>query len=153
MKPALLDSIYNKINSDDEKTGLKDLSAAYCKKVLMKYLHLLDKASVTNLKEKVNIKLKFSTGKTYEDKRFASEYILETLLFSEEFEDEIAPLDEKFLKDCPCNNKEEYLDYLKYSIADIGWESIDIKDWMKIAEKFDSCESVAEIIKENDDEE
>jgi hypothetical protein len=110
----------------------------------MQYLQILDKADVTNLKEKVKVQTKFPDGYVLNSVYPAGYHIITLILESPEFEDFIKPLDEKFLENCDCSNKEEILMYLKNAIIDVADESTDQKDWMKAIDGFNSCDDIPE---------
>ncbi len=140
MKPNLLNSIYYKLSQVEEGEGLQNCVNNYAKKVFMLYLELLDQLDVDDLNEQVKVKLLLPSGKTHETLVNVGEHLIETLLNSDDFEDEISELDKDFLNKCNCPNKEGILHMVKAIIEDIGSESVEQEDWMNALRKIDNCE-------------
>ena len=138
MKPALLNSIYE----DDSKSlnNLHSLVSFYAKKIQILYLDLLDKSGIKNLDEKVKVITKFPDGYVLKNTYKAGHHFIEYLFENSDFKKDIEKLDEMFLNNCRCENKEEVLDHLKYILMECGSESISLKDWNKALKNFKTCD-------------
>jgi hypothetical protein len=140
MKPNLLNSIYYKLSQTEEVKGLQNAVNNYTKKVFMLYLELLDQAGVDDLNERVKVKTEFANSKVLETECTAGEHLIEALLHSDDFEDEMKELDEIFLNSCQCNNKEGILHRIKAILSDVGSESIEQSDWLDAVDGMKNCE-------------
>jgi len=139
MKPALLNSIYE----DDSKSlnNLHSLVSFYAKKIQILYLDLLDKSGIKNLDEKVKVITKFPDGYVLKNTYKAGHHFIEYLFEGPDFRKDIEKLDEMFLNNCRCENKEEILDWLKHYLIEEGSKTVSFKDWEKSLKDFKTCES------------
>lgn len=145
MKPALLNSIYHKMNPENSSGGLRSVAENYIKKAFLLYLDALEKAGVSDLNEKVKVKTKFKDGHEIESIYKAGHHMIEDLFEAEEYSVAIDELDQNFLNACECPNKDKALMILKLAIQEVGGESIEQKSWLKIANFFESCDPFSEI--------
>jgi hypothetical protein len=139
MKPALLNSIYE----DDSKSlnSLHSLVSFYAKKIQILYLDLLDKSGIKNLDEKVKVITKFPDGHVLKNTYKAGHHFIEYLFEGPDFRKDIEKLDEMFLNNCRCENKEDILDWLKHYLIEEGSKTVSFKDWEKSLKDFKTCES------------
>jgi hypothetical protein len=139
MKPALLNSIYK----DDSKSlnNLHSLVSFYAKKIHILYLNLLDKSGIKNLDEKIKVSTKFPDGYVLTNTYKAGYHFIEYLFEGPDFRKDIEKLDEMFLDNCRCENKEHILEWLKYYLTEEGSETISFKEWEKSLKDFNTCES------------
>jgi hypothetical protein len=140
MRQDLLNSIYYKLSGTEESADLQGIVNNYVKKIFVLYLDLLNDAGVDNLTEKVKVKSEFGDGKVMETIVEAGEHLIEILLFSDHFKTEIQELDDTLVESCQCQNREGVLHKIKAIIADVGSESIELKDWIKAVNGLDGCE-------------
>ena len=139
MKPALLNSIYK----DDSKSlnNLHSLVSFYAKKIHILYLNLLDKSGIKNLDEKIKVSTKFPDGYVFTNTYKAGHHFIEYLFEGPDFRKDIEKLDEMFLDNCRCGNKEDILEWLKHYLTEEGSETISFKEWEKSLKDFNTCES------------
>jgi hypothetical protein len=139
MKPNLLNSIYYKLSQTEDGIGLQSAANNYVKKVFMLYLELLDQAGVDDLNEKVKVRTEFANSKVLETECTAGEHLIEALLHSDDFENEMNELDQDFLNSCDCENKEGILHRIKAILSDVGSESIEKSDWLDAVNGMQNC--------------
>jgi hypothetical protein len=106
------------------------------------YLDVLEKSGIKNLDQKINVKTKFPDGHIMTDTFKAGHHFIEHVFFSEETQKELEKLDDTFLKNCKCKDKEELLEHLKYVIQEVGSEDLNIKSWLDATKNFNSCDSL-----------
>ncbi len=139
MKSPLLNSIYLKMSQKNDLSGLKKTIDTYVKYMYVLYLDVLEDCGVNNLDEKIEVKTKFQDGYTLKHTYEAGYYLINLLLDSDEYKRAVSKLDERFLDECECPNKEQVLNYLKAIIADVGSETIEKEKWDSISEYFTDC--------------
>ena len=139
MKPALLDSIYHKINTGQTFDDLKSLADFYAQKVYTLYLDSLKKSGITNLDETIKVTSKLQDGYILKNTFRAGDHMIEALFHSQDYSRDIKKLDDTFLDNCQCPNKEEVLHKLKFVLIEIGSESIGQDEWLKELGAFSDC--------------
>jgi len=142
MKPALLNSIYNKEQNFDSLRGLTDY---YAKKMFVLYLNSLNKAGIDNLDQEITVTTKFPDGYEMHNTFKAGEHLMEALFDSEETKSEIQKLDQTFLENCQCPNKEDILNKLKFVLIEIGSQSVSQEEWTKELGAFGDCSDFEEV--------
>jgi hypothetical protein len=140
MKPALLNSIYNKLDSEESLNDLQNLINHYVKKVFVLYLNLLDKVGIKNLDQTILVTNKMPDGYIMKNKFKAGHHMITSLLEGENTKHDIEELDHLFLKHCTCPNAKDILAEIKYGIEDVGSESIDQDEWIERFKGHDNCE-------------
>jgi hypothetical protein len=135
MKPALFNEKHKQ-----SSVGLPDLLRFYSNQIRKLYVNLLKESGVKNLDEKITVSTKFPDGHVMEQKYKAGHHFIMYLFDSQDLAEDIKKLDEHFLANCPCEDKEEVLIHLKHMLTECGSESISEEDWKECLKDFKTCE-------------
>lgn len=139
MKSDLLNSIYQKHDSQHDFNNTKDLMNFYVNKIHLLYVDALDKAGIENLDQKIKVTTKFDDGYVLTNVFNAGHHIIDVVFDSEDYSKNLENLDKTFLQKCTCPDKEDLLEKIKHIIAEIGSETIDKQEWLKELDHLKTC--------------